>query len=375
MKRCAARPYEGSANYIFISYCHKDKKYVFPIIERLVKDGYRVWYDEGIDPGSEWPEIIASHLNNAAACIAFITDNALNSHNCRREINFALLKKKPFISVILEKVKLSLGMEMQLSATQSIFKYTLQSNYEFFQKLYEAKFLKESMGTPNPSIIVSKPQDYVDEDGLFSERDSDNSFSNNWFVEDHLDQEPAHKPEPHPVSQPKPDSAPVTEPKSTPNPEPEQKQKPVPQPAPLHDSDTDVLASSQQQNHFDAIESESPEDDEEKYVYEDASDQRVYKAWLVRVKTDEKINIERGRMVIGRSKSLCDYIIFGNETISRRHVFIQNDGHRCVLIDNNSTNFTFLNASKIDPNKEYQLSDGDSIRLSNEKFIFHEKFE
>ena len=114
---------------------------------------------------------------------------------------------------------------------------------------------------------------------------------------------------------------------------------------------------------------------QEKYVYEDESDQRVYKAWLVRERTDEKINIERGRMVIGRSKSLCDYIIFGNETISRRHVFIQNDGHRCVVIDNNSTNFTFLNASKIDPNKEYELSDGDSIRLSNEKFIFHEKFE
>lgn len=373
MKRCAARPYEGSENYIFISYCHKDKKFVFPIIERLAKDGYRVWYDEGIDPGSEWPEIIASHLNNAAACIAFITDNALNSHNCRREINFALLKKKPFISVILEKVKLSLGMEMQLSATQSIFKYTLQSNYEFFQKLYEAKFLKESMGTPNPSIIVSKPQDYVDEDGLFSERDSDNSFSNNWFVEDHLDQEPTPKPEPHPVPQSKPDPAPVVEPNSTPSPESEQ--KPVPQPVHLSDSDTDVLDASHQQNDSDAIESESPEDDEEKYVYEDASDRRVYKAWLVRVKTDEKINIERGRMVIGRSKSLCDYIIFGNETISRRHVFIQNDGHRCVLIDNNSTNFTFLNASKIDPNKEYELSDGDSIRLSNEKFIFHEKFE
>ena len=51
MKRCATKPYEGQDKYIFVSYCHKDRAYVFPVIEQLTKDGYRVWYDEGIDPG------------------------------------------------------------------------------------------------------------------------------------------------------------------------------------------------------------------------------------------------------------------------------------------------------------------------------------
>lgn len=61
MKRCSVRPYEGDENYIFISYCHKDKAKVFPIIEQLAKDGFRVWYDEGIAPGEDWPEVIAAH--------------------------------------------------------------------------------------------------------------------------------------------------------------------------------------------------------------------------------------------------------------------------------------------------------------------------
>ena len=104
MRRCGATPYEGSEKFIFLSYCHKDKSIVFPVAERLARDGYRVWYDEGIDPGAEWPEIIAEHLNRCSACIAFVSENSLNSHNCRREINFALLKKKPFISVVTEKV-------------------------------------------------------------------------------------------------------------------------------------------------------------------------------------------------------------------------------------------------------------------------------
>ena len=131
MRKCAAKPYEGKEKYIFVSYCHRDRAQVFPIIEQLAKEGYRIWYDEGIDPGSEWPEIIAKKLNGSAICIAFITVNALNSHNCRREINFALLKKKFFISVILEPVEMTLGMEMQLSSAQSIFKYKLSSNKDF----------------------------------------------------------------------------------------------------------------------------------------------------------------------------------------------------------------------------------------------------
>ena len=48
----------------------------------------------------------------------------------------------PFLSVVLEPTEMSLGMEMQLSATQSIFKYTLPNNYEFFKKLYEAGYAK-----------------------------------------------------------------------------------------------------------------------------------------------------------------------------------------------------------------------------------------
>ena len=173
MNRCSVKPYEGKEGYIFISYSHRDKKLVFPIIERLAYDGYRIWYDEGINPGSEWPEIIANHLNDCAACMAFITENYLKSHNCRREINFALMKKKPFVTVVLEPVVMSPGMELQLSVTQSVFKYVLPTEDEFYSKLYEAKFLVECLGQPDRSIRISRPEEY-DENwsgGLFSGND------------------------------------------------------------------------------------------------------------------------------------------------------------------------------------------------------------
>lgn len=129
------RAYEGSENYIFISYAHKDTEKVFPIMEELRNRGYRIWYDDGIAPGSEWPEDIARHLNGCAMAIAFVSPNSMASVNCRREINFALSKQKPFLSVVLEPTEMPLGMELQLSAQQSVLRYNYRTEAQFIEKI------------------------------------------------------------------------------------------------------------------------------------------------------------------------------------------------------------------------------------------------
>ncbi len=325
MRRCSAKPYEGELRYIFVSYCHKDKAQVFPIIERLVRDGYRVWYDEGIDPGSEWPEIIAHHLNGCEVCIAFITENSLNSHNCRREINFALLKKKPFISVVLEEVNMSLGMEMQLSATQSIFKYMLNGDNEFFKKLYEAKFLRTCLGEPDLSVAISTADDYKESVGeLFTESNLRRySFSDEWFTKIKSEE----------VKVVSVEAVKAEEIKD----------------AEVAKRDTDNLSPN--------------------------SEIHTYKAWLIREKTNEKIIIQNGCMKMGRSDIQADYVIVGNSAIGRYHAHIENMGNECKIIDNNSINKTFLNGKVLLPEKEYILNNGDSIRLANEKFTFYDERE
>ena len=55
-------PYEGNEPYVFISYSHQDIERVMPILRRLNAEGFRIWYDDGIDPGTEWPESIAAQL-------------------------------------------------------------------------------------------------------------------------------------------------------------------------------------------------------------------------------------------------------------------------------------------------------------------------
>jgi hypothetical protein len=49
-----------------------------------------VWYDEGIEPGSEWLAAIADALKRTAARVVIITPRSVASRNARNEINAAL---------------------------------------------------------------------------------------------------------------------------------------------------------------------------------------------------------------------------------------------------------------------------------------------
>ena len=79
--------YEGKEPYIFVSYAHKNSEKVMPIINSLFNDKYRVWYDEGIAPGSEWPKNIEDHLKQATMVVVFVSKQSLESLNCENEIS------------------------------------------------------------------------------------------------------------------------------------------------------------------------------------------------------------------------------------------------------------------------------------------------
>ena len=135
-------PYEGTEAYIFISYAHANASQVWPIIDTLHDRGYRIWYDDGIDAGAEWPAYIEDHLNRCAAVIAFITADSVASANCRKEITYALSKGKPFIYVMLEKTELAQGMSLQLADQYCVNRGSM-SEEKFLRKLSESGALEK----------------------------------------------------------------------------------------------------------------------------------------------------------------------------------------------------------------------------------------
>ena len=154
------RSYKGNEPYIFISYSHQDTEKIHPIVAGLADRGFRVWYDEGIEPGTEWPEYIAKQISASACCIAFLSESSLNSQNCKREINYAVQTSVPLLTVYLEEVELSPGMALQLSPVQALFAYRYAPD-EFLRVLSAVPLLdpcrdgsrrsrEASAGTPVP---------------------------------------------------------------------------------------------------------------------------------------------------------------------------------------------------------------------------------
>ena len=127
--------YTGDQPYIFISYAHADGEVVFREIKRLHEVGYRIWYDEGIEPGNDWPQHIAQAVVNCSLFLIYTSPRSAASENCRNEINLALNRKKKFLAIHMEETELPLGLELRMGDLQAILKYKLpQATYQ--KKVY-----------------------------------------------------------------------------------------------------------------------------------------------------------------------------------------------------------------------------------------------
>lgn len=162
--------YRGEEPYMFISYAHVDSPMVYPIISEFNDMGYNVWYDEGIEPGIEWPEEIANALDHCSLFVVFITPESAGSLNVRNEINFALSKKLPFIAIYVKETTLTPGLQLQMGSKQAILKYNMDD--ESFRRKYEYSFetvLKTKAKRRNTSTEKSAFEEYVPVEKFFSD--------------------------------------------------------------------------------------------------------------------------------------------------------------------------------------------------------------
>lgn len=93
-------------------------------------------------------------------------------------------------------------------------------------------------------------------------------------------------------------------------------------------------------------------------------------ACLIRTSNNERINITKPYFKIGKDANRVDYCISGNPAVSRFHASIVSKNGQYFIVDNGTTNHTYVNESMIPANVETQISNGAKIRLADEKFEF-----
>lgn len=95
-------------------------------------------------------------------------------------------------------------------------------------------------------------------------------------------------------------------------------------------------------------------------------------ASLTRQVTGEKIELGKPSFVLGKNLEKSDYAVAGNTNISRVHAVITTRNGRYYVMDQNSTNGTFINGRIIKAGQETEILPGDCLMLANEEFIFNE---
>jgi len=95
---------------------------------------------------------------------------------------------------------------------------------------------------------------------------------------------------------------------------------------------------------------------------------RVLKSTGKRAEEDD-IVLDKDDFIIGRLEGHVDHVLYNNAVGKLHAELINRNGISCVK-DLNSMNGTFVNDSRIESNKEYELRVNDRLRLANSEYIF-----
>ncbi len=114
------RAYRGNEPFVFISYSHDDQKLVYPYISELHAAGFNIYFDEGIRPGTNWRDDLASAIKECSVFVFFATPSSVASTYCVEEINFALAEQCECLTVYLQIAELPLGLRLGLHHRQAI---------------------------------------------------------------------------------------------------------------------------------------------------------------------------------------------------------------------------------------------------------------
>ena len=427
---CRTIPYEGQEPYIFLSYCHKDADRVYPLLEQLTRDGYRVWYDDGNRPGDNWLENIAQHLSDCRVCLAMVSENSGASHNCRNEINFAIECDKKLMAILIEDFVMPLGMRLQLGTIHYLKKDAFPSDHALLQKLYETEELKACRGEPGKLPMREIPEETAAEqtpakkqevlDFVGAEKKSRIRTSivllpdEEEKAETEPEQEVAAEPEQEAAAEPEqkvaaePEQEAAAEPEQEDKTEPEQEaaaepaalQEQKPQTAVTEEEEPEEEPEEETGASPEAVPEQIPEevsapeqtpeevfvdDEDEPTVYagslydeteeEDDEDARTIRAErhqtvvLLHLTKERGYVFESAQIEIGRSKR-CDVVLADNPYIGSHHAdIIQYKGH-CYLRDRGSVNGTFVGEEQVEAEGQVRLENQTVFRLYDETFVF-----
>ncbi|MBE6587974.1 MAG: TIR domain-containing protein [Ruminococcaceae bacterium] len=147
--------FEENKPFIFFSYAHKNSQKAMAILKGLQDSGFNVWYDEGIEVGTEYSDFIAEHIECCRVFVCVMDEDYIASTYCRDEIDFAVNNRKEILIIYEKEIRdlnIPAGLKMRTARYQAVFLNRYGQNIRrFIEELRSALILR-------PCLLV-KPEE------------------------------------------------------------------------------------------------------------------------------------------------------------------------------------------------------------------------
>jgi hypothetical protein len=138
--------YRGSEPFVFVSYAHADAELAYPIISGLQERGMRIWFDDGLDAGDIWEDVIPDHVEQCAAMLCLVSTRFTDSKNCKNEIRYASELNKGLLILHLETGELPRHIRFHYSAIHVLRLSDYSDHSALLDKLSAAQKLRCCIG-------------------------------------------------------------------------------------------------------------------------------------------------------------------------------------------------------------------------------------
>ena len=104
-------------------------------------------------------------------------------------------------------------------------------------------------------------------------------------------------------------------------------------------------------------------------VFFDESAVREYKLYAMDKKNKRHIELNQFPCTVGKMAGCVDYVLADN-SVSRIHARFDRQGDKVLLTDMNSTNGTFKNGLRMQPQETVEIEPGDEVRFGNLNYCY-----
>jgi len=147
--------YTGKEPYLFVSYSHRDTASVYPILDTLYDNKYRLWYDESCETGNDFRDELKNKIEGSSGVILFVSEASMNSPFCGMEILCAKEKNKRIFPVYL-------GDNLEIPPAFQIFLANLHHSTATDKKKMLASLLRDLPAETMDRLTMNENRDLLE---------------------------------------------------------------------------------------------------------------------------------------------------------------------------------------------------------------------